>query len=128
MGSTFTGDADDFLQILTRLPASEDEFQNGLPSRAKYLFDPKPDEQLRPQSSFAEAIQLVTLCGQSLSHQQQGTVEFAHGCFPLEFWDRHQRLDLRLTQSIDCMALSNPCALVYLDAMPLFMHMAAQAA
>ncbi|KAL1642554.1 hypothetical protein SLS58_005322 [Diplodia intermedia] len=110
--------------IMTRLPAPEKEFQ----SDEAVLMDFLSEYQPKGHSTFMEFIRLVALCGQSLSHQQQGIVEHTYGCFSLEFWDRHQRLDARLTQSIESMSLYDPCAVVYMDSMPLFTHMAAHAA
>ncbi|EKG11416.1 Transcription factor fungi [Macrophomina phaseolina MS6] len=114
--------------ILTRLPAPEKEFQSDQPVMMDFLSELSLGVQPKAYSTFTEFIRLVTLCGQSLSHHQQGTVEHAYGCFSLEFWDRHQRLDNSLTQSIDSMSPHDPCALVFMDPMPLFTHMAAQAA
>lgn len=114
--------------ILTRLPAPENEFQSDVPVVMEFLSDLQHDSEPKTPSTFTESIRLVTICGQSLSHQQQGTVEHTHGWISLDFWDRQQKLDATLTQSIEGMALHDPCALVFLDPLPHFTALAAQAA
>lgn len=94
-----------------------------------FLTDAQQEDPPVALSTFTESVRLVTLYGHSISHQRQGTVEFTRGSFSLDFWGRHQQLNDSLTRSIDSMSLQqDPCVLAYLDPMPLFTHMAAQAA
>jgi hypothetical protein len=92
-----------------------------------FLSDPLPDSEKRP-STFTDSIQLVTICGQLLSHRQQGFVEHTHGLISLGFWDRQQQLDVRLEQTLNGMALHDPYQLVFDDPMAYFTVLAAQAA
>lgn len=81
----------------------------------------------RTLSSFTECILLVTICGRSVSHRQQCTVERVYGNISQDFWNRHQWIDTILSQKIQILSLNDRYALELMDPMPLFTNMAAQA-
>ncbi|ENI04527.1 hypothetical protein COCC4DRAFT_196659 [Bipolaris maydis ATCC 48331] len=113
--------------ILTRLPCPEKEFQSDEPTVMDFLPSPLLVSESRIPCTFTDSIQLVAICGQLLSHQQQGVVEHAQGLISLGFWDRQQQLDARLEQAIQGMALNDPYALIFQDPMAYFTVLAAQA-
>ncbi|EUC40001.1 hypothetical protein COCMIDRAFT_109926 [Bipolaris oryzae ATCC 44560] len=113
--------------ILTRLPCPEKEFQSDEPTVMDFLPSPLLVSESKIPSTFTDSIQLVAICGQLLSHQQQGVVEHAQGLISLGFWDRQQQLDARLEQAIQGMALDDPYALIFQDPMAYFTVLAAQA-
>ena len=92
-----------------------------------FLPSPLLVSESRIPSTFTDSIQLIAICGQLLSHQQQGVVEHAQGLISLGFWDRQQQLDARLEQAIQGMALDDPYALIFQDPMAYFTVLAAQA-
>jgi hypothetical protein len=114
-------------QILTRLPCPEKEFQSDEPTVMEFLPSPLLVSENKIPSTFTDSIQLVAICGQLLSHQQQGLVEHAHGLISLGFWDRQQQLDARLEQALKGMLLHDPYALIFQDPMAYFTVLAAQA-
>jgi hypothetical protein len=93
----------------------------------EFLHSPSPVSETKIPSTFKDSIQLVAICGQSLSHQQQGIVEHAHGLLSLGFWDRQKQLDARLQQALKGLSLHDPYALIFQDSMAHFTVLAAQA-
>jgi hypothetical protein len=81
----------------------------------------------RTLSSFTESIVLATICGRSLSHRQQCTVERVYGNISQDFWSRHQWLDSILSQKIQVLSLTEAYPCEVLDPIPLFTNMTAQA-
>lgn len=93
----------------------------------EFLPSPLLQSDTKVPSTFTDSIQLVAICGQLLSHQQQGVVEHTHGLISLEFWDRQQQLDARLEQALKGMSLDDPYTLIFQDPMAYFTALAAQA-
>jgi hypothetical protein len=114
-------------KILTRLPCPEKEFQSDEPTVMEFLHSPLLVSENKIPSTFTDSVQLVAICGQLLSHQQQGVVEHAHGLISLGFWERHQQLEARLEQALQGMSLHDPYALIFQDPMAYFTVLAAQA-
>jgi len=92
------------------------------------MSDLRADHHTDIPSTFTESIRLVTICGQSLSHRQQGTVEHTRGWISLDFWDRQQQLDVRLAQTLTGMPLEDPFSLVFKEPMAHFTVLTAQTA
>jgi hypothetical protein len=115
------------IQILTRLPCPERDFQSDKAVVMKFLSSPLLQSEAKAPSTFTDSIQLVTICGQLLSHQQQGVVEHTHGLISIEFWDRQQQLDAKLEQVLRGMCLADPYTLIFQDPMAYFTALAAQA-
>ncbi|XPS72492.1 hypothetical protein M3J07_004644 [Ascochyta lentis] len=113
--------------ILTRLPCPEKEFQSEEPVTMDFLPRALLLSDAKISYTFTDSIQLVAICGQLLLHQQQGTVEHAHGLIALGFWDRQQQLDARLEQVFKGMSIHDPYALIFQDPMACFTVLAAQA-
>ncbi|KAL7772694.1 hypothetical protein CFE70_002655 [Pyrenophora teres f. teres 0-1] len=114
--------------ILTRLPCSEKDFQSDKPVLTEFMSDLQADPHTDIPSTFTESIRLVTICGQSLSHRQQGTVEHTRGWISLDYWDRQQQLDVRLAQTLTSMPLEDPFSLVFEEPMAHFTVLTAQTA
>ncbi|KAF9698487.1 hypothetical protein EKO04_003887 [Ascochyta lentis] len=114
-------------KILTRLPCPEKEFQSEEPVTMDFLPRALLLSDAKISYTFTDSIQLVAICGQLLLHQQQGTVEHAHGLIALGFWDRQQQLDARLEQVFKGMSIHDPYALIFQDPMACFTVLAAQA-
>jgi hypothetical protein len=93
----------------------------------EFLPAPTLGPETKIPSPFTESIQLIAICGQLLSHQQQGIVEHAHGLMSLGFWDRQQQLDARLEQVLQGMSLDDPYALIFPDPMAYFTVLTAKA-
>jgi hypothetical protein len=93
----------------------------------EFLHSPPPVSETKIPSTFTDSIQLVAICGQTVTHQQQGVVEHAHGLISLDFWDRQQQLDARLEQALKGMSLHDPYALIVQYPMAYFTVLAAQA-
>ena len=115
------------IQILTRLPCPERDFQSDKAVVMKFLSSPLLQSEAKAPSTFTDSIQLVAICGQLLSHQQQGVVEHTHGLISIEFWDRQQQLDAKLEQALRGMCLDDPYTLIFQDPMAYFTALAAQA-
>jgi len=77
-------------------------------------------------SPFTECIILATICGRSIAHRQQSTVERVYGHVSQAIWDQHRWLDTMLTQRINILALQYPSISEHVDPMLLFAHMVAQ--
>jgi hypothetical protein len=114
------------MEILTRLPCSEREFQSDKAVAMEFLAGQPLQASTETLSTSRSSIQLVALCGQVLSHQQQGNVEHTHGFTSLEFWDRQQQLNARLELAFKGMPLGSQSALVLHDLMACFSLSAAQ--
>lgn len=93
----------------------------------KFLPSPLLQSDNKAPSTFTDSIQLVAICGQLLSHQQQGVFEHTHGLISMEFWERQQQLDARLEQALKGMCLDDPYTLLFQDPMAYFTTLAAQA-
>src|SRR5438105_2573104 len=78
-----------WLQISTRLPAPEIDFQNSQPVVISFLSEVITANDFTIQSSFTECIVLATICARSLSHQHLSTLERVQGSIFQDFWDRH---------------------------------------
>ena len=64
-----------FVQILTRLPAPEANFQNSQPTRVSFLSEAMAQTGPSKLSSFAECIFMATLHGRCMTHRQSYTTE-----------------------------------------------------
>ena len=115
------------MKILTRLPCSEKEFQSDEAVVTDFLRSLPLQSDNQTPSTFTDSIQLFAICGQLLSHQQQGVVEHTQGLISLPFWDRQQQLDARLEQALKGMSLDDPYTLIFQDPMVYFTVLAAQA-
>jgi hypothetical protein len=78
-------------------------------------------------STFTGSIQLIAICGQLLSHQQQGIAEHAHGLISLDLWDKQKHLHAGLEQAFEGMSSHDPYALILQDSMSCFTELAAKA-
>lgn len=115
-------------QISTRLPASEMEFQCDQPVLTSFLSEVMGATDTANLSSFMECIVLATICGRSISHMQQSTVERLYGHVSEDFWQRHLWLDTIITQRIQALSLQHLFPSEQVDPMVLFTNMFAQAA
>lgn len=93
----------------------------------EFLRSPLLGADTKAPSTFTDSIHLVAICGQLLSHQQQGIVEHTHGLVSLGFWDRQQQLDARLSEALKGMCLHDPYTLIFQDPLAYFTVLAAQA-
>ncbi|KZM22332.1 DNA binding [Ascochyta rabiei] len=113
--------------ILTRLPCSEKEFQSDEVVVTEFLRSLPLQTDNQPPSTFTDSIQLIGICGQLLSHQQQGAAEHTQGLMSLPLWDRQQQLDAGLEQALKGMSLDDPYTLIFQGPMVYFTVLAAQA-
>lgn len=116
------------IQISTRLPASEMEFQSGQPVLMSFLSEAIGATDQSILSPFTECIIFATIYGRSLYHGQQSTVERVYRNVSDDFWDRHRWLDSILTKRMQILSLNYPCATANTDPMLLFTNMMAQTA
>jgi hypothetical protein len=78
------------VQIHTRLPAPETNFQNNQPIQTDNLPDGLSETATAPVlHPAAESTLLATLCGKCMSHRRLATAAVAD---PREFWARHESL------------------------------------
>jgi len=79
------------LQISTRLPIPEEDFQKGQCVKMGFLSEVVISLDQSGLSPFAESIILATICGRALSHSQKTCVERAYSSsMPHQFWNRHE--------------------------------------
>ena len=114
-------------QISTRLPAPEMDFQCDRPVLTELLSGVMGSLDTVHLSSFMECIVLATICGRSISHMQQSTVERLYGPVSQDFWDRHQWLDTIVTQRMQTLSSQYLCPSEQVDPMLLFTNMFAHA-
>lgn len=116
-------------QIHTRLPAPEDDFQNGIILvEMPFLSDAVVSVDTTIPSCFAELIILATLCGRVLAHDQQTNVEQIYGNTLEHFWERQFWLGDSLKARADGMMLNYPTPYCSADPMLIFTNMVAQTA
>lgn len=116
------------VQISTRLPAPELDFQKGQPVLMGFLSQVMATTDCQASlSSFAECIIMSTICGRCLSHRQQSNVERIYGDMSMDFWDRHLWLDGILQQRIQTLSLQYPSTSEHVDSLLLFTHLMLQA-
>lgn len=77
------------------------------------------------RSSLTESIIWATICGRSMSHRQQSTVERVYGNVSQDFWDRHHWLDAIITQRMHILLLRYPSVSEHVDPLLLFTNMVA---
>jgi len=115
------------IQISTRVPAPELDFQSGQPVSMGFLSQVMASTDQPSLSSFAECIIMATICGRCLCHRQQSSVERIYGDMSLEFWDRHLWLDTILQQRIQVLSLQYPSTSEHVDSLILFTNLMLQA-
>ena len=103
------------------------EFQSDRPVLTGFLSEVMGTIGTVHFSSFIECIVLATICGRSISHMQQSTVERLYGQVSQDFWDRHQWLDTIVTQRIQALSLQYLSPSEEVDPMLLFTNMFAHA-
>ena len=103
------------------------EFQSDRPVLTGFLSEVMGTIDTVHLSSFLECIVLATICGRSISHMQQSTVERLYGQVSQDFWDRHKWLDTLVTQRIQALSLQYLCPSEQVDPMLLFTNMFAHA-
>lgn len=113
------------IQISTRLPAPEMEFQSGQPVVMSFLSEVIGASDQRLLSPFTECIIFATIYGRSLCHGQQSTVERVYRDGFAEFWERHQWLDNILTKRMQILSWNYPYAVEHTDPLLLFTNMMA---
>ncbi|KAL2259845.1 hypothetical protein VTK26DRAFT_6335 [Humicola hyalothermophila] len=109
--------------ICTRLPCPELPFQSGHPLPSCHLKDAIASGDHNLLSPFAESVILVNICGRALSHYQLLGAERASGSSPLDFWVRHECLDVTLTRMLDSLSMTTPIVSAMTDPMLLFAFM-----
>ena len=78
-------------------------------------------------SSFTECIIITTICGRTLTHQQQALVDNIY-VNPLEnFWGRYEWIYATLAERLHILAIKSPTTSENIDSMLLFTRMLAQA-
>lgn len=119
------------LQTCTRLPSPEMAFQAGHPVQGCFLGDAIGSNDHGFLSPLAESAVLATICGRANSHCQVSKAERRYGsiCPPMEFWLRHEWLEVMLTRRLESMMVSYPVVSgsVAVDPMILFIFIMAQA-
>lgn len=117
------------IQISTNLPASEESFENGVREETLSLQKALTPEGASKLSSFGGVVVSATLFGNNYQHlRQKGPNErpedLAHG----EFWKRHRKMDIALSNTF--MFLPNHLRLPQniRDVNVVFLHMNVHAA
>lgn len=114
------------LQISTRLPAPEKEFQSGQSIEMPFFTEGINSMNPTSASPFTECIVLATICGRSLAHRRQSMVEHVYSQVTQQFWERHEWLYAMLEARYDGMLKSYPAIMQQTDCMLLFTIMIAQ--
>ncbi len=91
-----------------------------------FLSEVIADSDHTVRSPLTECIIWATICGRSMSHRQQSTVERVYGNVSQDFWDRHHWLDTIITQRMQILLLYYPSASEHVDPLLLFTNMVAQ--
>ncbi|PYH90616.1 hypothetical protein BO71DRAFT_387257 [Aspergillus ellipticus CBS 707.79] len=113
--------------IMTRLPANEHAFQTGQLNEPSDFLSEAVDSEASNLAPFTGSIILATLCGRSLSHRQQTTVEQIYSGVSDGFWERHQWLDSILTEKAEAIATNCPVSSTWpVDPVHLFNNLLAQ--
>lgn len=87
------------LQILTRLPAPEVNFQNEQPATSFYISEVLSDKEKPTDSSFVEVIVTLAVSGRCLLHQRRSLAESVHQTSATAFWCRHKATNVALSKS-----------------------------
>ncbi|KHN98029.1 citrinin biosynthesis transcriptional activator CtnR [Metarhizium album ARSEF 1941] len=112
--------------ICTRLPAQECDFQNGQSSVMDFLSDAIVDQHPTTRSPFNECIILATMCGRTLSHNQQYNIRCLHGDSETEWSDWDPWFDNVLLARLQLLSKRYPSPTNGYDPMLLFAHAIAQ--
>ena len=115
------------IKISTRLPAPEIEFQNDQPSQGGFLSDAIGSNGTAHLPAFTECIIQATICGRSIAHKHQTTVERLYGHVSQDFWDRQCWLDTILTKRIQVLSMQEFFPSDQIDPSRLFARMLAHA-
>lgn len=111
------------LQVFTRLPCPDADFQRGLVPQESFLAETMSSADMRPYAPLAECVILVTICSRALSHRQIYTIETLYSNIPLDFSSRHDWLDGMLTRRLSSLQANYPSLTVAEDPMILFSYM-----
>ena len=115
-------------QIMTRLPASEIDYQNGNQAKSEYLSEAILSRCTYSQFPiFTESILLATICGRARTHGQQSAVEHVYTSLPGHFWERHDYIDGMLDATIKNLQQNYPVESRSGDCMLVFSQMFALA-
>ncbi|KAM7195353.1 pyrimidine pathway regulatory protein 1 [Naviculisporaceae sp. PSN 640] len=116
-------------ETCTRLPSPEMAFQAGHPVQGCFLAEAIASSDHSLLSPLAESAVMATICGRANSHCHVSRAERRYGCPPMEFWLRHEWLEVMLTRRLECLKASYPVlsASAATDPMMLFVFMTAQA-
>ncbi|KAI5241783.1 hypothetical protein E4T42_07910 [Aureobasidium subglaciale] len=114
--------------ILTRLPASEEDFQSGRPADTAFLLEILRGTDKQKLSAFNNLLIQVTLWGRGLLHQHRRLVDDFYGNESTEpdFYHRLQWLDGIIAQSEHIMTAHDAHDSDGLDSMLLFTNMVAR--
>ncbi|KAI1205134.1 fungal-specific transcription factor domain-containing protein [Annulohypoxylon truncatum] len=107
----------------TRLPAAEDDFESGRPTRTDFLHDAIAFSGQNVLPPFAECVVLLTLGGRCMMHRPRALAENLYGNDPLEFWARYEWVDTTLDKRRRRFTQSSPAATTLTDPMLIFNHM-----
>ncbi|KID72944.1 citrinin biosynthesis transcriptional activator CtnR, partial [Metarhizium brunneum ARSEF 3297] len=113
--------------ICTRLPAQESDFQNGQNTVMDFLSDAIVDQNPTTRSPFNECIVLATICGRTLSHNQQYNIRCLHGDGEADWSDWDTWFDNILSARLQILSKCYPSPTTGYDPMLLFAHVIAQA-
>ncbi|KID83467.1 citrinin biosynthesis transcriptional activator CtnR [Metarhizium guizhouense ARSEF 977] len=113
--------------ICTRLPAQESDFQNGQSTVMDFLSDAIVDQNPTTRSPFNECIVLATICGRTLSHNQQYNIRCLHGDGEADWSDWDTWFDNILSARLQILSKCYPSPTTGYDPMLLFAHVIAQA-
>ena len=86
--------------ILTRLPATEEDFQRQQNVTTEFLSAAMAKKNTQPLSRFGRSIVVVTVLGRCLSHRSQSHVERVVDATSAEYLSRHALLDGILSQEV----------------------------
>lgn len=109
---------------MTRLPASEVDFQNGNPVKSEFLSEAIDSRAAYSQFPiFTESIIIATICGRARAHNQQSIVEHVYTNMPGHFWERHEYIDGMLDSTIKNLQQNYPVESRSGDCMLVFSQM-----
>ncbi|KAI1759696.1 fungal-specific transcription factor domain-containing protein [Hypoxylon sp. FL1150] len=113
-------------EVSTRLPSSEEAFQNGTPVTMPFLSEVVTASDQSLLSPFAESVIFTTLWGRGFLHQRQSSAEYAFCNTSRDFCDRQLWLDDIITRKIQKLQQDYVTASIKVDAMWLYANMIAQ--
>lgn len=118
------------LQICTRLPAPETNFQNNQPIQTDFLLEEIAKSGRSTLSSFAECMVLATLYGRCMAHKRRALTDDFCSNESRGFWIRHEQLATVIEKRTKLLQQNSPptSTLLGRDPMLAFTHALANSA